>query len=85
MDELKRCPFCGNVAVLQPEQIGDSIRGLFFRVACTICGGMVELYETPSEAIDTWNARVDKCKTCGLALSHDWSKPQPEGVITSSS
>lgn len=51
---LKRCPFCnGDAAIL--HYLGDG-----YLPHCSNCDGMIEKwFETPEEALDAWNRRVN--------------------------
>ena len=53
--ELKKCPFCGSDAVLNHD---------FNQVSCSnpLCGVLPQTwsyYDTPEEAIEVWNRRVN--------------------------
>lgn len=54
MDELKRCPFCGNCAIaIEP--------GGGYQIKCRSimeCGAMTETFDTEEEATEAWNRRA---------------------------
>ena len=52
--DIKTCPFCGRTAQLCTVS-GD---GRFF-IKCRDCGNKTPLFDTPKEAKDCWNKRVD--------------------------
>ena len=61
-DDLKPCPFCGGEAEVTDEDSYGFSDGDWF-VCCTECHtylGFDSQYETPQEAIEAWNARVDE-------------------------
>ena len=51
-NELKPCPFCGGEAKV------NEFNDVFF-VACVVCQSETIWFETPEEAIEAWNRRVD--------------------------
>lgn len=66
MDDLKRCPFCGNVAYFSELKSGNWSR---YSVVCandrcfaskSSCFG--KRYYTKKEAIEAWNRRADECQ-----------------------
>lgn len=60
MDELKKCPFCGEEAKLLDdfEIIGDKISKKFY-IKCTGCGASTSKFSTNYEALAGWNKRTD--------------------------
>jgi len=60
-DELKSCPFCGEVPVDVYESIAPSARPTYFSVECPNkkcpCEGAVSCGKTEEEAINKWNTR----------------------------
>lgn len=49
---LKPCPFCGGEA-------GITAVGWRWTIKCDTCYVETELYETPEEAVEAWNRRVE--------------------------
>lgn len=55
MNELKSCPFCGyKVITLNSINCYETV----FRV-CAQCGARTRYFDTPDEADEAWNRRVD--------------------------
>ena len=68
MNELKPCPFCGDVYTAGVEghvKVTETARsGPRYGVACFSCGGRIHFFETETEAIAAWNTRAER--TCSL-------------------
>ena len=61
MDELKKCPFCGNTAELTFS--GKSYNGYakgFVIVKCTRCGGAGKGYFYEGEPIEEWGYPLEE-------------------------
>lgn len=69
MSDLKRCPFCGDMAELDfanktfsyTDKHGEPREtGFFYTVKCInkICGCGIGIYEEPEMAIKAWNRRA---------------------------
>ena len=69
MSDLKRCPFCGDIAELDfagktfsyTDKHGEPREtGFYYTVKCIneICGCRIGIYEEPEMAIEAWNKRA---------------------------
>ena len=60
MDELKRCPFCGEKAVIRtfPGKVFDCYKVYCSNICCYICP-VTRIYHNKKEAIEAWNRRAD--------------------------
>lgn len=58
MDELKPCPFCGDVNIYVDGY--EHGAGLRWRVVCLSCMGMVDpgIFQQKYRAIEAWNRRT---------------------------
>jgi hypothetical protein len=58
-EELKPCPFCGGEAVDSTYNVcdccGKAVNG---SINCSLCNAKVDHYDTSTQAIQAWNARV---------------------------
>ena len=77
IDELKPCPFCGEVAngentVVVTETARSGPR---FGVRCYRCGGRVEFFENIDEAIIAWNCRHEPRQATLSDLYGIWKEP----------
>ena len=59
MIELKRCPFCGDIAVIQ-EDISEDRTATIYRVECTECFASTDDYIYVDRAIEMWNTRISE-------------------------
>jgi len=56
-EELKHCPFCGELAYLTHVEFYDG--EVWYNPNCSICNcGWKESYETKEEAIKKWNNSI---------------------------
>ena len=57
MNDLKPCPFCGEV-----KRVGiiTSVKDGVYYVACGKCGGMGGLEKSVGKAADLWNRRTEQ-------------------------
>lgn len=55
MTNLKACPFCAGVAAVNTLNIGES-----YHSVCMKCGVKTAEYDTPEEAINKWNRRIEQ-------------------------
>ena len=71
MSDLKRCPFCNDLAEFDfahktftyTNKYGEArYTGFYYTVKCTneICGCHIGIYEEPEMAIKAWNRRVSE-------------------------
>lgn len=51
--DLKPCPFCGGVAMISKDMIGD------YRVECYHCFAHTFYEDSEEKAIEEWNRRAD--------------------------
>ena len=58
MNELKKCPFCGDTAYIQDWSIKTLGRERF-SVACNRCEVATPVYSTKQVAIAAWNRRAN--------------------------
>jgi len=59
MSKLKSCPFCGNKAELRSDSDEITMDGkLPFWVCCTHCMGSAGSHYEESQAIESWNDRI---------------------------
>lgn len=58
-ENLKPCPFCGGEAKLYAGKINFYPYDHRFRVWCSKCNAMSNLFRTKDEALASWNWRVD--------------------------
>lgn len=54
--DLKPCPFCGGVAVMQPGQVSS----VCYRVCCAICWVKTREFFQREQAVHAWNRRGEK-------------------------
>lgn len=61
MEELKRCPFCGNKPILSTwidESLYSHDEVSYYQVVCYSCDAQTSSSEDKQEAIGAWNKRV---------------------------
>lgn len=76
-DELKPCPFCGNVAAIWR----DEKHGIY-TVFCTDCNAEIKVCFSREAAVDAWNNRVLPPFTpATMADSDRLRQQQPQGQI----
>ena len=59
MGKLKKCPFCGGIAIIRRRNPDHIMREKCF-VCCVDCKGKTKYYDTENEAIEAWNYRVEQ-------------------------
>lgn len=55
--ELKKCPFCGNVAIGWCDGKEDETCQYLYTVECTNCGANIGWHSTAIKAGKSWNMR----------------------------
>lgn len=73
MDGLKECPFCGGVAtvfysIYRYEDTLETAQ-IEYRAHCCDCGARTSDFLDEQNAINAWNKRVDKKRTCRAILT----------------
>ncbi len=64
MNELKSCPFCNGEAKLYSDKRNFYPYDDTFRVCCTKCHAMSNLFTSRENALSSWNTRTGEDKSC---------------------
>jgi hypothetical protein len=56
--EIKPCPFCGSVGILEEVESEDGYRFDVYCINSQYCGGTTSRCRTAAKAIEFWNRRV---------------------------
>src|ERR1700716_4142692 len=57
---LKRCPFCGGIAILEEVESEDGYRFDVYCLNTQYCGGTTSRCRSAAKAIEFWNRRVNE-------------------------
>lgn len=77
--KLKRCPFCGERAVLVASDKAF--------VICEDCGVATPVHDTEEEAIEVWNTRkpidkvVEQLEECSVNYCKEYGYAEDENVL----